>query len=148
MTKGQVVLLTGGALATIAIVYFGFIKEDAAGLTWLERLKLGNEGDAIGGGSETQKENFEKLLVNTGLKPTGKDSGGKDVLTIKFNGDKNVADFYTNSRVWIYMLSPTGAKSTPRKATYSDGGKTFLMDKDGSQITKSSVFATLLEAIK
>lgn len=46
MTKGQTILLTGGALAAVGIIYFGFVKKYENGLTWYQDITSGNGGDS------------------------------------------------------------------------------------------------------
>lgn len=85
--------------------------------------------------------NFEDLLINLGstVKPN-KDN----IVSVKFNADKNLAQFYTNNRVVIF---DNATKKVLNKGTYSDGGKTINMD-DGKSANTNSVWGNLLEIIK
>ena len=85
--------------------------------------------------------NFENLLTNLGtnVKPN-KDN----VVSVKFNADKNLAQFYTNNRVVIF---DNATKKVLNKGSYSDGGKAINMD-DGKSAYTDSVWGNLLEIIK
>jgi len=144
LTKGQIIFGVGSALVVTGVVYFGFIKKMENGLTWYQGIIAGKEGGAIGGNTtETSKINFEKLAANIGIPaPTS------DVLNLNFNNGKNKAQFYKNNRVALSKIDTTGILTLIGKGTYSNGGLTILLDKDGSQITTSSVFTTLQNAVK
>lgn len=145
MTKGQVIFGVGSALLITGVVYFGFIKKYENGLTWYGGLTAGKEGDAIGtNAGETSKVNFQKLAANIGIPvPSG------DIIKLKFNENKNQANFFNNNRVAVYRLSSNGQPTgDPMKGTYSDGGRTILRDKDAMQITTSSTYQTLYNFLK
>lgn len=144
MTKGQTILLTGGALATVGIIYFGFIKKYENGLTWYKGLTADKEGGDIGtNAGETAKANFQKLATNLGVSIPS-----NNIIKVKFL-DKFQANFFDNNRVAIYKLSSAGQPSgDPMKGTYSNGGLTILRDKDGSQITTNSTYQTLANTVK
>ncbi len=128
MTKGQVIFGVGSALVVTGVVYFGFIKKMSNGLTWYQGL-TGGKGD-----------NFGDLKKNLGDRISDKGT----VVTVPFNSNKNQADFYNNGRV---IIAKAGATGYLVKGSYSDGGKTIVLD-GGKTITSGSVWGNLLETIK
>jgi hypothetical protein len=104
-------------------------------------------GVAIGGSwliynkffkAEKTLTNYEDVQKNVGL------SGDSEKLAVVFNGGKNQATFWNNDRVFF---SPYGLPDIISKGTYSNGGKTIVLDS-GKKIESSSVWANLLNAIK
>ena len=88
---------------------------------------------------KSSKVFFGDLITNLGTKiiPT-KDN----VLIIPFNDDKNFAQFYTNNRVVIFDAN----KKVVLKGSYSDGGKSMVLDS-GRTINSGSVWGNLLNTI-
>ena len=70
--------------------------------------------------------------------------GDSEKLAVIFNGGKNQATFWNNDRVFF---SPYGLPDIIAKGTYSNGGKTIVLDS-GKKIESPSVWANLLNAIK
>lgn len=104
-------------------------------------------GVAIGGSwliynkffkAEKTLTNYEGVQQNIGL------VGDAEKLAVVFNGGKNQATFWSNDRVFF---SPFGLPDIIAKGSYSDGGKTIVLD-NGKKIESSSVWANLLNAIK
>lgn len=93
-------------------------------------------------GGETpspDNDNFDKVKTNLGS--AGRHATDSSIDT-SFNGNKNVAKFYNNSRVIIY----TSAGKEISKGSYSNGGLTITIDgKD--PITSASVFENLNKTI-
>ena len=87
-----------------------------------------------------QTKNFEDLKKNLGANVRA--SG--NVVSVKFNGGKNQADFYNNDRV---IISTVGKSGFLVKGKYSNGGRTIVLD-NGKNITSGSVWGNLLNAIK
>jgi hypothetical protein len=89
----------------------------------------------------TQRQNnFNDVKKNLGLNISSKGN----VVSVKFNGGKNQADFYNNDRV---IISTVGKSGYLKKGSYSNGGKTIVID-GGKTITSGSVWGNLLNTLK
>lgn len=88
----------------------------------------------------TQRQNnFNDVKKNLGLNISSKGN----VVSVKFNGGKNQADFYNNDRV---IISTVGKSGVLKKGIYSNGGKTIFID-GGKTITSGSVWGNLLNTL-
>jgi hypothetical protein len=104
----------------------------------------GSTGSSTGGstGGSTKPptlSNFEALQKNLNTK-----AGKNGVVSVKFNGGKNVADFYNNNRV---IIGTFGVSGYLKKGSYSNGGLAFNID-GGKTISSSSVWTNLVNALK
>ncbi len=115
------------------IIFFSSIVAIGVGTVILvKRMKSTDGGASVGG-----KENFDSLLVNLGnIKPS------HDAVSIKFNNNQNLANFFNNNRLAIYK-----GKDLVDKGTYSNGGKVIKMDS-GKSANGSSVYDNLETVIK
>ncbi len=83
-------------------------------------------------------KNFLDLQDNLGLKPNS-----DNILVTKFNEGKNIAQFYSNNRVFVFDAN----KNVLAKGTYINGGKKIVLD-GGFTIESGSVFGNLLDILK
>ena len=88
-------------------------------------------------GNEEKFDNFKQAQERLGLKPTN------DVIVVPFNEKNNTAQFYKNDRVIIFNKDLKVIK----RGTYQNGGLLITLD-DGKEISGSSVYGNLLNALK
>lgn len=88
-------------------------------------------------GSESSADNFKMLQDNLGIKTS------TERLTVKFNEGKNQADFYNNNRMAIGKIGTAGYIV---KGTYSNGGKTIMLD-NGRVLNSESVWSNIEQTI-
>jgi len=116
-------------LAVGAAYYFLVYKKNNGG--------DGDEGNNNGSGNNGLN-NFDSVQKNLGKNASG------NRINVKFNTDKNAADFYNNNRV---IISTIGTNGYLVKGSYSDGGKTIKLD-NGKEISSGSVWGNLLQTLK
>ncbi len=85
-------------------------------------------------GTTTPSANFQQVQTNLSTK-----ANANGVVSVRFNGNKNQADFYNNNRV---IIGTVGQSGYLKKGTYSNGGKTIVLD-GGKTITSGSVWQNL-----
>jgi hypothetical protein len=112
------------------IIFWTIFSGVAIGGSWLIYNKFFK--------AEKTLTNYEAVQQNIGL------TGDPEKLTVKFNFGLNQATFWNNNRVFF---SPFGLPDIIAKGTYSNGGKTIVLD-NGKKIESESVWANLLQAIK
>lgn len=117
-TKG--VIAVGITLGVIGLVYY----------------LISQKKDEI---KNSSGDDFELVKANLG----GKFDDSSDIAATKFNGDKNVAQFYKNNRLAIFDAN---TKKLLKKGDYSNGGKVIKMD-GGTELTNSSVWTNLINAL-
>ncbi len=86
----------------------------------------------------SSQKNFLDLQNNLGLKPNS-----DNIIVTKFNEGKNIAQFYTNNRIFIFDEN----KNVVSKGTYFNGGKQIALD-GGLTVEGGSVFGNLLDILK
>lgn len=101
--------------------------------------KYGKEFTDSNVGTTTPSANFQQVQTNLSTK-----ANANGVVSVRFNGNKNQADFYNNNRVVINIVGKSGFL---KKGTYSNGGKTIILD-GGKTITSGSVWQNLNSTLK
>ena len=129
-TKGAIAV--GITLLAIGTAYYFLVYKKNNG-----EGDEGSNGNNNGSGNNGLN-NFDSLQKNLGAKALG------DRVSVKFNENKNTADFYNNNRVSISRIGTSGYLV---KGSYSDGGKTIKLD-NGKEISSGSVWGNLLQTLK
>jgi hypothetical protein len=96
--------------------------------------KYGKEFTDSSVGTVTPSDNFNQVQSNLSV-----NANANGIVSVKFNGNKNVANFYNNNRV---IIGTVGKSGYLKKGTYSNGGKTIVLD-GGKTITSGSVWQNL-----
>lgn len=69
-----------------------------------------------------------------------------DTISLKFNGEKNQVDFFSNNRFFIYKIE-NGLQKYIDRGTWSMGGYNLKLDS-GKEAISNSVYKNLLDIIK
>ncbi len=116
-------------------------KKEADALALANQNQNQNTGGGTSGGGATGNLqvdlptlNFQQVQTNLSTK-----ANANGVVSVRFNGNKNQADFYNNNRV---IIGTVGQSGYLKKGTYSNGGKTIVLD-GGKTITSGSVWQNL-----
>ena len=126
-TKG--IIAVGIVLGVVGLAYWGITK---FGKTDTD--------------TSTDTENKDELdLLRQNLNTTA--SIKTDVEILKFNGGKNVIDFFKNGRFYLYSLDNKGTKKYINKGNWSNGGLNLKTD-DGKEVSSTSVYKNLQDIIK
>ncbi|HWY11579.1 MAG TPA: hypothetical protein VN026_09655 [Bacteroidia bacterium] len=121
-TKGEIAIVLGVTLGLAGLGYYFFV------------YNKGNNNS-----TNSSQSSFGDLIANLGtaIKPS-KDN----ILVIPFSNNKNFAQFYTNNRLIIFDAN----KKVVTKGSYSDGGKSIVLDS-GQTINSNSVWKNLLDTL-
>ena len=115
-------------------------KKEADALALANQNQNQNTGGGTSGGATGNLQvdlptlNFQQVQTNLSTK-----ANANGVVSVRFNGNKNQADFYNNNRV---IIGTVGQSGYLKKGTYSNGGKTIVLD-GGKTITSGSVWQNL-----
>ena len=132
MKTGQVIFGITTALVVGGVIYFGFVRKYADGMTWYDRVTKG-------GGDITGKENFELVADRLGVAKSQTDR-----VKVLFNDGKNIAEFYNNDRL---VIGKSIGGTYIVKGSYANGGMKIKLDT-GKEIVSGSVWGNLLETLK
>ena len=125
---------------TKGIIAVGIVL-GVVGLAYLGVTKFGKRDTD----TSTDTENKDELdLLRQNL---GTTAGIKtDVEILKFNGGKNVIDFFKNGRFFLYSLDNKGTKKYINSGNWSNGGLNLKTD-NGKEVSSTSVYKNLQDII-
>jgi hypothetical protein len=111
------------------------------GLAYWGVTKFGTKDTDTGTDTEN-KDELDLLRQNLGTSASIK----TDVEIRKFNGGKNVIDFFKNGRFYLYSLDNKGTKKYINSGNWSNGGLNLKLDS-GKEVSSNSVYKNLQDII-
>jgi len=93
-----------------------------------------------------KSKNIEENQLFILRKNLGLPESKLDTISLKFNGEKNQVDFFSNNRFFIYKIE-NGEKKYIDRGTWSMGGLNLKLDS-GKEVISNSVYKNLQDIIK